>query len=253
MSKPDEFFVAFFPMPPRLRVFLLSVSAVLIGALVILAYAAGASQDDPGDGNFRFDYGRQTVTGVLELKPYPLLYVTSGSEQIPAGHTLMMSGTGKRGLMARGEPLAGQMVTASGVLLNRGDLDMLQARNGANGLGAAEDAAPVAIPDPVPLGRWRLAGEMCDGKCLAGAMRPGRRLAHKACANLCVIGGVPPVFVSTKPVEGSEYFLMAGPDGGPLTMEMLDHMAAFVTLEGEVERRGDLLVIKIDPSTVEPI
>ena len=120
---------------------------------------------------------------------------------------------------------------------------------------AADPAPAPVVPAPAaePLGRWRLAGEMCDGKCLAGAMRPGRRLAHKACANLCVIGGVPPVFVSTQPVEGETYFLLAGPDGGPLTMDMLTHMAAFVTLEGEIERRGDLLILKIDPDTVEPI
>ena len=145
------------------------------------------------------------------------------------------------------------MAVASGVLLTRGELLMLQARGGRNGLAPAGDAAAVPAPVAEPLGRWRLAGEMCDGKCLAGAMRPGRRLAHKACANLCVIGGVPPVFVSTKPVEGETYLLLAGPDGGPLTMEMLDHMAAFVTLEGEIERRGGLLVLKIDPATVEPI
>ncbi|MEM7547386.1 MAG: hypothetical protein AAF367_17795 [Pseudomonadota bacterium] len=253
MSERDEFFVAFFPMPSRLRVFLLSVSAVLIAAFAILAYAAGASQDNPGGGNFRFDFGRQTVTGVLELDPYPLLYVTEGSEQIAAGHTLMMSGAGKTGLMSRGAGLGKQMVTVSGVLLNRGDIDMLQARGGTDGLAAAPDATPVSVPAPVSLGRWQLAGEMCDGKCLAGAMRPGRGLAHKACANLCVIGGVPPVFVSTKPVEGSEFFLMAGPDGGPLTMEMLTHMAAFVTLEGELERRGDLIVLKVDPETVRPL
>ena len=250
--KQDEFFVAFFPMPPRLRVFLIGISSLLIAAFAVLAYAAGSTQDDPGDGRFRFDFGRQTITGVVELNPYPLLYVTEGSEQIPAGTTLMMSAGGKNGLMGRAGPLDGQMATASGVMLNRGELMMLQARGGKNGLGPS-DAEAVTKPEAEPLGRWKLAGEMCDGKCLAGAMRPGRRLAHKACANLCVVGGIPPVFVSTQPVEGETYMLMAGPDGGPLTMEMLNHMAAFITLEGEIERRGDLLVLKIDPETVEPI
>ena len=132
----DEFFVAFFPMPSRLRVFLLAVSALLIGAFAALAYAAGSTQDDPGDANFRFDYGRQTVTGVLEVKPYPTLRIIEGNERLPAGHTLMMSGGGKRGLMGRAEPLDGQMVTVSGIVLKRGELDMLQLRGGKNGLQA---------------------------------------------------------------------------------------------------------------------
>ncbi|MEM7524204.1 MAG: hypothetical protein AAF360_10690 [Pseudomonadota bacterium] len=255
-KQDDEFFVAFFGMPPKLRIFLISVATALIAAFGVLAYAAGASQDNPGEGAFRFDFGRQTVTGVLELNPYPIIRVVVGSEQVPAGRTLMMSGAGKLGLMSRAAKLDGQIVTASGVLLQRGDLDMLQVRGGAAGLSAAKDGpdlASLTLPAPEPLGRWRLAGEMCDGKCLAGAMRPGRRLAHKACANLCVIGGVPPVFVSSTPVEGDEFMLMAGPDGGPLTMEMLDHMAAFVTLEGDLERRGDMLILKMDPASVEPI
>lgn len=254
MKPSDEFFIGFFPIPPRLRIFLIAVSATLVAAFAALAYAAGGGQDDPGDGRFRFDFGRQTVTGVLELRPYPLLRVVTGSEQIEAGRTLMLSGAGKTGLMSRGAGLEGEMVTASGVLLNRGDLDMLQVRGGRNGLAAADgDDAAEAPPQapPVPLGRWRLAGEMCDGKCLAGAMRPGRGLAHKACANLCVTGGVPPVFVSTQPVEGSAYMLMAGPDGGPIGPEILTHMAAFVALEGDLERRGDLIVLRVDPATIE--
>lgn len=252
----EDFFVAFFPIPRRLKGFLALVAVALAGVFAALAYAAGASQDDPGDGNFRFDFGRQTVTGVLELNPYPLVRVVVGSERVPAGHTLMMSGGGKRGIMGRAAPLEGQMVTVSGTILKRGELDMLQVRGGAPGLGPATDGPPLAAVTmlaPEPLGRWRLAGEICDGKCLAGAMRPGRGLAHKACANLCVIGGVPPVFVSTQPVEGSEFMLMAGPDGGPLPAEALNHMAAFVRLEGDLERRGNLLILSIDPDSIEAL
>lgn len=250
----EEFFIGFMPIPGKLKHFLIGVTLATIAAFAALAYASGAAQDNPGDGRFRFDFGRQTITGVLDMKPYPTIRVVVGSEEIEAGRTIMLSGAGKFGLMGRGAGLDGKMVTASGVLLNRGDLDMLQVRGGANGLSAAEDGPPLAavtLEAPVALGRWRLAGEMCDGKCLAGAMRPGRGLAHKACANLCVIGGVPPVFVSTAPVEGSEFLLMAGPDGGPLGADILNHMAAYVSLEGELERRGDLVVLKVDPDTIE--
>jgi hypothetical protein len=209
----------------------------------------GATQDDPGPGAFRFDFGRQTVTGTLELWPYPVLHVTRGTERVEVGSTLMLSGGGKRGVIDRAEPLAGQLVTASGVILARGDLDMLQVRDGADGLSAAGgDAVPVEIE---PLGRWRLAGEICDGKCLAGAMRPGTGLAHKACANLCLSGGVPPVFVSSQPVAGSEFLLVAGPNGGPLPEALYDYVGLYVDLEADVERRGDLLVMRIDPATIE--
>ena len=102
-----------------------------------------------------------------------------------------------------------------------------------------------------PLGRWRLKGEICDGKCLAGAMRPSRGLSHRACANLCLIGGVPPVFVSSGPVDGSEFFLLANKVGDPLPASYLKHVAVYVQLDGEVERRGQILIFKVDLDTLK--
>ncbi|MGI9432480.1 MAG: hypothetical protein ACR2PQ_09715, partial [Myxococcota bacterium] len=104
---------------------------------------------------------------------------------------------------------------------------------------------------PVPLGRWRLVGEICDGKCLGGAMRPGTGLSHKACANLCVTGGVPPVFVSTGAVAGSKFFLLGDAEGGPLPDRFRDFSALLIQFEGEVERRDDLLVFKVDLDSAE--
>jgi len=155
MSKEDEpFFVGYLPAPDPLRRFLLGAG---IGSVVAFAAGGaliGATQDDPGDAAFRFDYGRQTVAGVLELKPYPLLHVTKGSERIKEGHTLMLSAGGKRGLMARAGKLDGKLVTASGVLLQRGDLDMLQVRGGKQGLAAAEGSAPAPSRESLGAGVW---------------------------------------------------------------------------------------------------
>jgi hypothetical protein len=250
MKDNKPFFVGYLPVPPGLRGFLWAVMTGFIVAAAGLGFAIGATQDDPGTGSFRFDYGRQTVTGVIEMTPTAVLHVTEGNERIPAGHTLMLSGQGKNGAAPRARPLDGQLATASGILLERGDLDMLQLRGGRDGLSAADGTAP-SLPAWQPLGRWRLTGEICDGKCLAGAMRPGRGLSHKACANLCIAGGIPPVFVSTQAVEGEEFLMIAGVGDDTLPPELYDWVALYVTLEGEITRHGDLLVLAIDPATVE--
>lgn len=77
-------------------------------------------------------------------------------------------------------------------------------------------------------------------------MKPGTGLAHKACANLCISGGVPPVFVSTAPVDGHIFFLLASKDGGPMPAGLLDKTGVQVVLEGNIERRDDLLIFKVD-------
>lgn len=248
-DKNSPFFVGYLPAPKALRTMLLVVCVLFISGLAGLGFALGAAQDDPGSGAFRFDYGRQTVTGVIELTPYPLLRVTEGNDRIKPGDTLMMSGGGKSGVDERAIPLDGQLARVSGVILQRGDLNMLQLRGGRQGLSAVEGEAPPQSSEP--LGRWRLAGEICDGKCLAGAMRPGTGLAHKACANLCLLGGVPPVFVSSQPVDGETFLMITGPDGSALPEMAYDFVAQYVSLEGEVERRGDLLVLAMDPTTLK--
>lgn len=248
-DKNSPFFVGYLPAPKALRTMLLVVCVLFISGLAGLGFALGAAQDDPGPGAFRFDYGRQTVTGVIELTPYPLLRVTEGNDRIKPGDTLMMSGGGKSGVDERAIPLDGQLARVSGVILQRGDLNMLQLRGGRQGLSAVEGEAPSQSSEP--LGRWRLAGEICDGKCLAGAMRPGTGLAHKACANLCLLGGVPPVFVSSQPVDGETFLMITGPDGSALPEMAYDFVAQYVSLEGEVERRGDLLVLAMDPTTLK--
>ncbi|MEM9762252.1 MAG: hypothetical protein AAF968_07070 [Pseudomonadota bacterium] len=247
------FFVGYLPLPRTLRPFLALVGGALLVAAAILGYWVAATMPDPGPARFRFDMGRQTVTGVLAEGAYPVLRVTEGNDAIPAGHTLMLSGGGKTGVQERAAPHLGGLVTVSGVLLQRGPLDMLQVRGAADGLQPVEGEAPV-LEAAEPLGRWRLTGELCDGKCYAGAMRPGRGLSHKACANLCVIGGVPMVFVATAPIPGAgpnaDFLLVTGPEGGAVPQRLLDMSSMPVTLEGAVDRLGDLLVLRADPESL---
>lgn len=247
-QKRDTFFVGYLPTPAGLKVFLLAVAAFLIGAFAALALVIGTAQDDPGDGDFMWGWGPQVVSGRLEVRPYPVLHVTEGTDRIPAGRSLLLTGVGKKGVQPRVGELDGRLVQLTGIALKRGDIDALQVGDGNDAIKALEGAGPPAAA--VALGRWRLKGEICDGKCLAGAMRPGRGLSHRACANLCLIGGAPPVFVTEASVNGSTFFLLGDAKGNPLTNEYLKHVAKFVSLEGDVERRGRILVFKADFTTL---
>jgi hypothetical protein len=250
MSKKEApFFVGYLPAPTNLRQFLLLTCVLVMAIFALTGLLIGSTQDAPQDSGFRFDYGRQTVTGVIELTPYPLLRVTEGNELIKPGKTLLLTSAGKSGVDMRAMGLDGQLAQVSGVVLQRGSIDMLQLRGGRNGLSMVDGAPPEM--ETVPLGRWKVAGEICDGKCLNGAMRPGRGLAHKACANLCLIGDVPPVFVTTQPVDGAEFMLITGPDGTRLPKAAYDRVGQFISMEGDVERRGDILVIRMDADTME--
>ena len=63
-------------------------------------------------------------------------------------------------------------------------------------------------------------------------------------------GGVPPVFVATDEIDGTPFLLMADAEGGPVTDKVLAHTATLIEIEGAVERRGALLVFRIDPESI---
>ena len=229
-----DFFIGWQATPPRpLRGLLAALALGVPLGFAALGLLLGRAADDPGGGAFDWEAGEQTLLGTVAARPYPLLY-------LPSGHTLLLSGLGKSGVEL--DPaLDGRHVAARGFMIRRGTLEMLQV--------AALDPAPgeAALPPPVPAGRWRIAGEICDGKCETGAMRPGNGIAHRACAMLCLAGGVPPVFVAVRPVAGGSFLLLAGPDGGPMPAALRERTALRLVLEGTLERRGDLLVLRADP------
>ena len=246
----DAFFIGYAGVPAGLRTWLIGIAGLLLAAFAAGSVLLAATQNDPGPGAFQWDAGVQTVTGVIETRPYPVLHA-SPSAAFPQGHGYLLSGDGKRGVQGAAGPLDGQLVEARGFLIKRGSLDMLQL-GGDDGLRLSPtlNVTPARAPAPVDLGRWRIKGEICDGKCAAGAMRPGTGLAHKACANLCLIGGAPPVLVTAAPVAGSSFFLLGGPAGEPLPARILDYVAVPIEVEGRIERRGDLTVFKLDPATL---
>lgn len=251
-TRAAPFYVGYLNAVPRqLAVFLLVFAVCFAGGMGLAALFLSASAGDPGNGGFQWG-NRFDQAGLLELQPYPVFRVPGEGSTPP--RTYMLAGQGKRGVFGQAETHGSNPVMLRGIPVNRSDLAMLQVGK----VTALDEAAPNRLDGftpapPVPLGRWKLTGEICDGKCYAGAMRPGRGLAHKACADLCLTGGVPPVFVSTGPVAGRNFFLMADQDGKLLGEEIKPLLALYIELEGDVERLDDLLVFKADLTTARAL
>jgi hypothetical protein len=241
-----EIFVGWAARPPaHLRPFLRRLALGLPLSLLGLGLFLGLAPQDPAGPRFAtggaplpaLPTPEPGVTGVLTLRPYPLLHVGEGG----AMRTLLLAGDGKQRPPGDLSRLDGQRVTAEGFLLSRGDIAMLV-------LGAAPEALGHATPPArEALGRWRITGEICDGKCAADGMRPGIGIAHRACATLCLDGEIPAVFVSDVPLLGHAHLLLAGPDGGPMGPAFRPFIGRRVTLEGRVERLGRLLIFHPEP------
>lgn len=246
----DAFFVGYLRTPRPLGIFFLVLVPLVLLALFALGATFVAAQKDVGDGRFVFMYAE--LAGHLETRPYPVLYLPPSDEH-PDGHGIVLSGLGKRGVIEEAAALDGRPVDVGGVFLTRGSNEMLQV-GGALGLQAAAEPGPEVVdfaPAREQLGQATLAGEVVDSKCYLGAMRPGEGKVHMACAGLCIMGGIPPMLVTWPAAGEPVVYLLAGPDGGLVDETVLRETGLYVRLTGQVERRADLLVFKVDPLSLE--
>lgn len=248
--KAERFFIGWSGKTgPELGRFLALVAGGLVVGMGLAGFLLGAGADDPAAGLLGLappervapsvPEGRE-LRGVLDPGPYPILRLAPTPER-PQGEAMLLNGFGKDGI-AVDPALYGRPVTVRGTVFARGDVAMLT----TDGQFTPLDGPVAAVPPAEPLGRWRIAGELCDGKCYAGVMRPGSGLAHRACAALCFVGDVPLIFVAAQAVGGSVYMVAADADGGKPPEAARALIGVPVALEGSLERRGTLLIFRVD-------
>ncbi len=250
-SRP-AFFVGYLPIPRPLIAFLAISTVIIVGLAIGAGLAIALTQPDPGSGRMAFGMGRQLLTGFIDLQPYPVLRVAPQKDGETA-RSIVLSGRGKRGILGRASRFIGQPVDIRGIFIIRDKTMMLQVGGGRSIRKATKprmlDGFEPAME--LSLGRQRLRGEIIDSKCYLGAMRPGQGKVHKACAGLCLMGGIPPMFAVYRDNAPADLLLLAGPDGGPIPETFLDQVSHYVSLEGEVRRRDNLLIFRVDPASLQ--
>lgn len=251
----DEFFVGYLPTPPRTRRFALGAGAAAIALVALSGVAIAGTMTSPGSGVTPF-HGPEHFVGVLSAHPYGVLWTLSDDER--SLRAILIVRGGKLGMPPQAATLDGAVVAIDGGLLDRDGHRMIELAHlpeASTELDAARVArirALLAEP-PETLGEVELRGEIVDSKCYLGRMRPGGGRTHRACAQLCVAGGIPPVLVTRDHASGTEqHYLLVRADAEPaeLGRAVLPYLAEPVALRGRLERRGDLLVLAIDPATI---
>lgn len=239
---------------------------VCFAVALVLPLILGTSQRLISQSAFEWGTTRR-FNGILQIQPYPHLLVRRPGKtgQLPRWSTYYLVAPWKFGLNREAlAPLDGKTVTLKGTLIYRGNQTMIETKpewmqaDENNATSQAPDgtersattptnASPLTVPQP--LGRQTLVGEIVDSKCFFGVMNPGQLTPHRACAIRCISGGVPPVLLVRKKDGSAMYLLLVSPDGRPVNQQILDKVAEPVEITGEVERQGDLFVLRADPAT----
>lgn len=248
----DEFFVGYQPMPPAQARFLRRVWPVLLVVPAALAVAVAARQRDPGSGVWETGTVR-TIEGIAAVEPYAMIRAP-GEGPVDPVRTVLLVSEGKFGAAERMRPYHHQAVRVRGTLLHRDGRWVLELASADDAVApaslSASAASRLAIPPSVSVGRVHLPGEFIDPKCYVGAMKPGGGKTHKACAQLCVSGGIPPMFVTRAPDGHETFYLVTAADGAAANEFVLPYLGDPVEIDAGLERRGDLLVLRVSPEAI---
>lgn len=243
-DRDDAFFIGWRDDSPKR-----SRRLLLTSGLGLLACAAGA-----GAGGFMstarssarygsWDQGAERDwTGILHTSPYPLLR-TRDIDGRP--RTAFLAEGGKTGLRVPAE-WDGRAVTLRGSLIARGEHAMI-ALSDPRSLAAKPQATLDGLADwpEAPRGEALLIGEFLDAKCWFGAMRPGLGLTHKACAALCIRGGLPLAFCTGDVCDqGGQALLLLDEHGRAHGGAILPLVADRIAVRGHVLQVGDVLQLR---------
>lgn len=249
----DEFYIGWQSQaPPAIGSRVRRTVIGLLAIVVLLALLLAVAQRTIGVSVFEWGTVKE-FTGILKGRPYPHLLVlrpgTRSSEAAYSSYHLVKPF--KFGLDPEtARRFDGQMVSLKGTLIYRGNQTMIEVVDGSIKPADASTLQRFNAPaNPIRLGRQTLVGEIVDSKCYLGVMNPGALTPHRACAIRCISGGIPPVLLVRQANGPALYFLLVSGDGRPVNKEVLDLVAEPVRITGEVERQGDLLILKSDPST----
>ena len=198
-----------------------------------------------------FEWGNvKNFSGILQATPYPHLLVPrpGNADSKSRFSTYYLVAPWKFGLKPEAvAPFDGKSVTLKGTLIYRGNQTMIEVQPGT--IQKTNTATSAALPQAIALGRQTLIGEIVDSKCFLGVMNPGQLTPHRACAIRCISGGIPPVLLVRQRDGSAIYLLLVSADGKPVNQLVLDFVAEPLQITGEVERQGELLIMRADPAT----
>ncbi len=246
VPEPEEdFFIGWSKVPSADRRFLLAAVPALAMVSGGLGWAIASQLDDPGAGSWQTSW-THTLTGELLRDPYPMIRSIDAQGNVM---TTLLVAMGKCTSSLDIAMQAGGIHTATGVLIERRGRHMLEVPFDV-GEWLSPAPADFSVPDvtvETVSEDITLQGMIMDTKCFFGVMRPGRGKTHKACASLCIRGGIPPSFWA-KTKEGREVVMLLTDEvGNPVSDQILPLVAEAVEARGKVVRQGAWLHFRVSP------
>lgn len=245
--KDRDFFVGYLETPQDARRLMLKVGVLASLGTGLLGASLAAFQRPSAAG--AWDFEERDHRGRLSLDPFPVLRSVGvdGSTR-----DLWLVCVGKCGVAARLARYAGEEVIISGSLLTRDAWHMLSVSERADWVRpVAAPVTPALSEEPfVDQGAVQFDGEILDMKCYLGAMAPATGKPHKACAALCIRGGIPPALFVRGRGEQRMMLPLVDESHGRHGAGLLPFVADPVTVGGRLVQRAGTFFLAAPLATI---
>lgn len=246
----QPFFVGYLNMPVALKKFYIPLTALMIGLSVLIGYSLANTQMTTGPARWLTD-NPQTMQGLIKLEPYPVLH-RFNPEEPDQIESILLVAQGKRSANQFSSELNGQWVNVTGFPIYRGGWSMLELRSQedvqtietdndlAKTLSKLADETQVTS-----LGAVSFSGEIADSKCFLGVMKPGEGVVHRACAEVCLIGGLPAMLLVKGEDQQRYGYMLTTQEGDSASSLVSTNTGDLMQVSGELMQKGNLLYIKM--------
>ena len=250
----QPFFVGYLSTPPALRKFYIPLVILLMVACAFFGYSLANSQKTTGPAQW-LTANPQTIQGLIKLQPYPVLH-RFNPEAPDEVESILLVAQGKHSAGKFVTDLDGEMVDVTGFPIYRGGWSMLELRS-KDDVQLVKTASQAqghwdrlrSKTQVTSLGEIDFSGEVADSKCFLGVMKPGEGVVHRACAEVCLIGGLPAMLL----VEGDDQqrygYMLTTDEGESASHIVAMHAGDVMQVSGELMQKGSLLYIKIQQTT----
>ncbi|MDE2874612.1 MAG: hypothetical protein OXU69_12935 [Gemmatimonadota bacterium] len=239
-----DFYVGYSdPAPPRIRRFLRRVALATLAAAAVTAAIVALGHRELPAAHFEFGHIR-TFEGFVVADPYPSLIVPGDT----AFSRYLLTAPGKFGADDLVASAVGRSATLQGTLAHRDGQAMIQVEPGT--VAPHETGQPPPRLAEADLGTRYVEGEIVGSKCYLGVMNPGSGVTHRACAAVCIRGGVPPLLEVRRADGGRDGIVLAGSGGEAIGDRLEGFIATPVGMTGRLVSRGGTTFLFVDPGEI---
>jgi len=242
-SESQAFYVGYLPLPSPHKRFVAGLVSLLVVGMIGMGALIASTQRSPGKtAVVSVEMG--TWSGTVYNEPYPMMIHDDGSI-----HLLM--GMGKFSVADTAAEFEGLRCEVDGWALDRSNRRAIQLDMSDTALRAVSGKVQPKPIESAASGSIELIGEIVDGKCFLGMMKPGDGKTHKACATLCIEGGLPPMFASASQSESGQLPLVLVDGSTELPSGVLELVGEPVQITGQLSMFGTLPILRMNTGSVQ--